>query len=561
MVGPLIAGVLVSLDNGFAYAYGIDAVLFTAALYSALRLPPIPPTGTGQKLGLRSVVEGLRFIATRPVLFMSFLVDICAMVLRHAARAVPGGGRRSVRRSGRPAVRRASRSVRCWPGCRAGGSAGSDGRARRWCSRSSRWGAAVAVSGLAHQLWLVVVLLALAGAADLVSAVYRQTILQTYAPDEMRGRMQGVFIAVVAGGPRLGDVRAGATAAVTSTTFSWVGGGIACIVVVADRRRPRPSVLALRRPRATPAGGRAALASAVMALSGRQFRIRAGAQEATIVDVGAGLRSYTVDGVDVTCSYPKDEMPPKCCGTTLVPWPNRIRGGRYSFDGVAYQLALTEPATGNAIHGLGRWARWTEMNASPDRVTLRLDVVPQNGYPFEVRATITYRLHADRGLTVTFTARNRGTAPAPFGAGAHPYLSTRGHDLDEVTVQLPARTVLELDDVQIPVGSQQVAKTAFDLRRGRRLHDLRLDHGFTDLTATDGRGHAEVRTRDGGARLWFDDVYEYLQVFTKADVTPGQHGVAVEPMSCAPDAFNSGAGLIVLEPGAKWRGQWGITPI
>src|SRR5581483_9933302 len=93
------------------------------------------------------------------------------------------------------------------------------------------WGAAVAVSGLAHQLWLVVLLLAVAGAADLVSAVYRQTILQTYAPDELRGRMQGVFTAVVAGGPRLGDVRAGATAAATSATVSWTGGGVACIVV------------------------------------------------------------------------------------------------------------------------------------------------------------------------------------------------------------------------------------------------------------------------------------------------------------------------------------------
>jgi aldose 1-epimerase len=298
-----------------------------------------------------------------------------------------------------------------------------------------------------------------------------------------------------------------------------------------------------------------------MALSGRQFRIRAGKHEATIVDVGAGLRSYRVDGVDVTCKYPKDAMAPKCCGTTLVPWPNRIRGGRYSFGGASYQLGLTEPATGNAIHGLGRWARWTAVRHHADRVTLRLDVVPQNGYPFEICAAITYRLHARDGLKVTFKARNRGAAAAPFGAGAHPYLSTRGHDLDEVTVQLPAREVLDLDEVQIPVGSHTVAKTPFDLRRGRRLRDLRLDHGFTDLTTTDGRGHAEVRTRDGGARLWFDDVYRYLQVFTKADVTPGQHGVAVEPMSCAADAFNSGAGLVVLEPGAKWRGRWGITPI
>jgi MFS family permease len=94
------------------------------------------------------------------------------------------------------------------------------------------WGAAVALSGIARQLWLVVALLALAGAADLISAVYRQTILQTYAPDEMRGRMQGVFIAVVAGGPRLGDLRAGTTGAATTPEISWVGGGLACMVVV-----------------------------------------------------------------------------------------------------------------------------------------------------------------------------------------------------------------------------------------------------------------------------------------------------------------------------------------
>ncbi|HEU5265604.1 MAG TPA: aldose 1-epimerase family protein [Jatrophihabitans sp.] len=298
-----------------------------------------------------------------------------------------------------------------------------------------------------------------------------------------------------------------------------------------------------------------------MARSGRQFAIKAGAHRATITEVGAGLRSYTVGGADVTCTYPADEMAPKCCGATLVPWPNRIRAGRYTFAGVDYQLAVTEPATGNAIHGLGRWSRWTPVRRDKDRVTLRLDVVPQTGYPFEVRAQVTYRLHKRTGLTVTLKVRNSGDAPAPFGAGFHPYLSTRGHALDEVVVQLPVRAILKMDKAQIPVGSRSVKGTPYDLRRGRRLRKVRMDDAFTDLITTDGRGHAEVRTSDGGARLWFDDAFGYLQVFTKADVIPGQHGVAVEPMSCAPDAFNSGAGLVVLEPGASWRGRWGITPI
>jgi aldose 1-epimerase len=298
-----------------------------------------------------------------------------------------------------------------------------------------------------------------------------------------------------------------------------------------------------------------------MALSGRQFEITAGEHAATIAEVGAGLRRYAAGGVDVTCTYPADTLPPKGCGSTLVPWPNRIRGGKYTFDGTDYQLALTEPTAGNAIHGLGRWARWSKARGTQSEVTMRLDVVPTNGYPFELRAEVTYALDADTGLTTTLRARNTGSVRVPFGAGSHPYLSTRGRPLDEVTVQLPARERLLVDDAQIPVGTESVAKTAYDLRRGKRLRDLRLDDGFTALTTKDGHGTVEVRGRNGGARLWFDDAFRYLQLFTREDVTEGQHGVAVEPMTCAPDAFNSGAGLIVLEPGERWSARWGITPL
>ena len=230
--GPLLAGALVSLRHGFTYAYSVDAVLFTAALYSGLRLPKIPPDHSAQRASLRTVGDGLMFIARSPVLVMSFLLDIAAMVLAlprslfpaEAAQRFDGHG------VGLLYAAIAIGSVL------AGLSSGWIGRVRRQgralVAAIVAWGVAVALSGLAHQLWLVVVLLAVAGAADLVSAVYRQTMLQTYAPDEMRGRMQGVFIAVVAGGPRLGDVRAGVTATLTSVQFSWVAGGVACVVVV-----------------------------------------------------------------------------------------------------------------------------------------------------------------------------------------------------------------------------------------------------------------------------------------------------------------------------------------
>ncbi len=231
VVGPLIAGVVVSLNHGFAYAYAIDAALFLAALYTALRLPAIPPDGSLGRPGLRSVIDGLRFIAARPVLIMSFGVDIVAMVLAMPRALYPEVADERFHGTVGPlyaAIAIGSLLAGMWSG---------------WIGRVSRqgvaltvavaaWGASVAIAGLAHQLWLAVLLLAVAGGADLVSAVYRQTILQTYAPDEMRGRMQGVFIAVVAGGPRLGDLRAGAMGAATTATISWVGGGIACVAVV-----------------------------------------------------------------------------------------------------------------------------------------------------------------------------------------------------------------------------------------------------------------------------------------------------------------------------------------
>lgn len=298
-----------------------------------------------------------------------------------------------------------------------------------------------------------------------------------------------------------------------------------------------------------------------MGLSGRGYEIAAGEHHARIVEVGAGLQRYTYGGADVTCTYSEDALPPKCCGTTLVPWPNRIRDGKYTFEGKAQQLALTEPTAGNAIHGLGRWARWAKVRQSADAVTLRLDVVPQNGYPFEVRVETTYALDPEFGLTVTLGARNLGTGRAPFGAGSHPYLSTRGHALADTRVQLPATEMLVTDDQQVPVGARSVAKTHCDFRRVKRLRSVRMDQGFTGLTTSGGRGVATVQAPGGGARLWFDETFRFLQVFTLDALTPGQPGVAIEPMTCAPNAFNTGAGLIVLEPGGAWTGSWGIVPL
>jgi aldose 1-epimerase len=298
-----------------------------------------------------------------------------------------------------------------------------------------------------------------------------------------------------------------------------------------------------------------------VALTGTQFEINAGDFSATVVEVGAGLRRLTHGGVDVTAPYGEDELPPKGDGCVLVPWPNRLRAGHYTFGGVSYQLALTEPTQNNAIHGLARWVRWTPLVIEADSITLGIDLVPQTGWLFEVRVEVTYSLHPVDGLTVSAVAHNNGAAAAPFGAGFHPYLSTHGHHLDDVTLVVPAVEHLLVDEAQVPIGKRTIHGSSHDLRAGRRLHGLRLDDGFTGLTYADGRGSAEVRTPSGGAQLWFDEAFGFLQVFTVDDLGHGQAAVAIEPMTCPADAFNTGEGLIVLEPGASWTASWGIRPL
>jgi MFS family permease len=232
VVGPLIAGVILARGS-FAWAYGVDAALFTVGFYAALRLPAIPPLGEKVKPGLRAVADGLAFIATRPILLMSFVVDIAAMVLAMPRALFPEIAVDRFHDVGAVGWLYAAIAI---GSVVAGLGSGWIGRVRRQgralIVAVVAWGLAVALAGLAHRLWLAVLLLAVGGAADLVSAVYRQTILQTYAPDEMRGRLQGVFTVVVAGGPRLGDLRAGVTAAAAGATASWVGGGVACVLLV-----------------------------------------------------------------------------------------------------------------------------------------------------------------------------------------------------------------------------------------------------------------------------------------------------------------------------------------
>jgi aldose 1-epimerase len=295
--------------------------------------------------------------------------------------------------------------------------------------------------------------------------------------------------------------------------------------------------------------------------SGLQYELVFGDQTAVVTEVGGGLRTYTVGTWSVLDGYAIDEMSTGGRGQVLMPWPNRLQDGRYEFGGRTHQVPLNELERSNAIHGLVRWMSWTRAHDGPQRVLVSHELNPQPGYPFTLALQIEYGL-SERGLRVTTRATNVGADPCPFGAGAHPYVSVGTETVDDVLLRIPAATVLHSDDRALPVGSGPVQGTDLDFRAERRIGAARLDHCFTDLER-DELAIAQVELRDGAdrsLRVWVDESYPYVMVFTGDLPDVARRGLAVEPMSCPPNAFSSGEGVVVLEPGGSWTGTWGIEP-
>ena len=276
-----------------------------------------------------------------------------------------------------------------------------------------------------------------------------------------------------------------------------------------------------------------------------------------VVGVGGGLRSYEAHGRKVLDGYDEHELCPSGRGQLLVPWPNRIADGRYDFDGRLHQLPLDEPERGNAIHGLVRWSEWSVAERMPDRVVLELLLRPRPGYPFTLALRVEHALSAADGLAVRIEATNVGSEPCPYGAGAHPYLALDS-GADGAELHLPGSAVLEADDRGIPIGQRGVAAGGLDFRQPKPLTGIRLDHCFTELDRdADGRARITV----DGTTLWADEAYPYVMAFTGDELPDvARRSIAIEPMTCAPNAFRSGDGLIHLEPGERHSGAWGITP-
>ena len=246
----------------------------------------------------------------------------------------------------------------------------------------------------------------------------------------------------------------------------------------------------------------------------------------------------------------------------LIPWPNRIEDGSYEFDGTSHQLPLTEPARRNADHGLVRWASWAVAERETHRVVMTHVLHPQPGYPFTLELAVEYRL-TDEGLRVRSTATNIGPEPCPYGDGAHPYLTVGTATVDSAVLHLPAGTVLRSDDRGLPTAAAAVDGTEYDFRRPKTIGATRLDDCFTDLErGEDGTARVGLVNPDDGTglTLWVDRAYGYLMLFTGDLPEVERRGLAVEPMTCPPNAFRSGEGLIRLEPGESFTGEWGIDP-
>ncbi|MFD1721346.1 aldose 1-epimerase family protein [Amnibacterium endophyticum] len=295
--------------------------------------------------------------------------------------------------------------------------------------------------------------------------------------------------------------------------------------------------------------------------TGEQHVLTLGGVSATVTELGASLRRLRVGDLELIQQYPPDALPSGGSGLVLVPWPNRVRDGRWTLDGRTQQLDLTDPSKGNAIHGLLRNTGYRVTDRSDSAITLSARVFPQHGWPFHLETSVRYELTAD-GIAVTHGVRNDGDGVAPVGVGCHPYLCLGDVPMRDLVVTVSGDRMLETDDRSLPVREVAVEGRPQDLRGGASLADLRLDTAYTGLTIEDGR--VRHRLSDPAGRtveLHADPAFAWAQVFTN-DVYATEDGVidavAIEPMTCPPDALNSGEGLVHLQQDEQWVVDWGI---
>jgi aldose 1-epimerase len=299
-------------------------------------------------------------------------------------------------------------------------------------------------------------------------------------------------------------------------------------------------------------------------LSGAQWAIESAGHRAVLVEIGGVLRSYAAGDHEVLDGFGPDELSPASAGQILAPWPNRIRDGHYTFEGTEHQLALTEPAKHTAIHGLTNWSRWRLAEQAADAVTLEFDLPPQVGYPWSLTLRTRWSVSAD-GLRCDQEVTNTSAGNAPWGYSVHPYLQLPGVRVEDILLRVPCRNRVLADSRLLPIGAVKVAGSEYDYTEPRKIGNAVLDTTFGDIAADpDGGSSVTIAapTGDAAVTVWGDAKFKWWQVFTGDTLHGERHrrSVAIEPMTCPPDAFRSGRDLVVLAPGETWSASWGIRP-
>ncbi|MGD0809117.1 MAG: aldose epimerase [Acidimicrobiales bacterium] len=298
--------------------------------------------------------------------------------------------------------------------------------------------------------------------------------------------------------------------------------------------------------------------------AGQLFEIKGGDRQAVVTEQGATLHRVVWDGTDLL-NFASDDgyAAHGGYGQLLAPWPGRIRNAVYEFEGERFELAVTDRKETAAIHGWVRWLTWQPREHAADRVTLRCRVLAMPGYPFPLEFEQSYAWQ-NYGLENVTTVTNLGDRTAPFGWGVHPYFMAGGQGIDDCLLHVPASKYFGSNaDLSPVLPAVPVDGTEFDYREPRAIGTSKLDVTLTDLARDgDGRIVVSLRAPDGSISVTckYDEPINYVQLFTGD--TLGEHqreGVAIEPYTCAPDAFNNGLGLLRLAPGSSLRVRWTIS--
>ncbi|MFF2347271.1 aldose 1-epimerase family protein [Pseudarthrobacter sp. NPDC058119] len=299
-------------------------------------------------------------------------------------------------------------------------------------------------------------------------------------------------------------------------------------------------------------------------MPGTEVHLAHGPYSAVVTLRGGALRELRHGDRDLVVGFGPDGPVPDYRGVICAPWPNRLADGSYSYAGTAYAAAVNEPERGAALHGLAIHRPWEVLETAADRTVLGCRIPAGPDYPADLELAVTYSL-SDDGLRGEVRAVNAGTTAAPYGVCPHPYLVAGPSPLDDWSLELPAGAYLEVTPERLlPVDLRQVDGGAFDFRSSRRLGPVQIDHAFTDIVR-DAEGLARVRVLDpsgAGVELEWGTEWPWVQVHTgDKPVRPDRLGLAVEPMTCPPDALHSGTDLVHLQPGQAHSASWTIRAV